>query len=139
MTQPTRTRDQGWYWLAASVCLVSFAQLAFKFAMSRLPGEPGIASYLAIFEGAHLVPVLLPLLLGLIAYTASVFCWLLTLARLPLSLAYPSLSLSYLLVYLGATLLPAFDEPTSLARVAGVVLVVIGVILVGRQPEEGKS
>jgi len=132
-----RTGDRsGWYWLFGSVVLVAFAQLVFKFAMEHLPGEPGLAGYLRMLAPEYVVPVLVPILFGLVAYTASVFCWLNTLARLPLSLAYPSLALSYLLVILGATLLPMFHEAVTATRLLGVALVMVGVILVGRQGDD---
>ena len=120
----------GWFWLSISVALVSAAQLLLKFGMQQLPPDQGLAAYLDIIRPDHIVPVALPIFLGLVGYVVSVLCWIGTLARLPLSVAYPSLALSYLLVYAGATVLPMFDEKGSVIRLAGILLVIGGVWLV---------
>ena len=52
--------------------------------------------------------------------------WLGALARLPVSVAYPMLSLSFLLVVLGAAWVPGLAEPLNAQRALGVVLVVLG-------------
>ena len=110
-----------------SVVLVSVAQLALKFGMSAMPAAAG--------EGwldGNLVPGLhwWWLVLGLACYAASMAVWIKVLTYLPLSLAYPLLSLSYVLVFLVATALPVFAETASWQRFAGVALVVFGVLLV---------
>ena len=116
--------------MSVSVVLVSFAQLSLKFAMQNLPVAPDIESYMEIFGPKYLVSVVLPIALGLGSYVVSVLCWIGTLARLPLSMAYPSLALSYLVVYFGATLLPMFDESADTVRLVGIALVIAGVWLV---------
>jgi undecaprenyl phosphate-alpha-L-ara4N flippase subunit ArnF len=66
---------------------------------------------------------------GMVCYGTSMFCWLAALGRLPLNLAYPLLSLSYPLVYLGAVLLPFFNETVNAQRLAGIGLIMLGVAL----------
>lgn len=107
-------------WLSASVLLVSVAQLSLKYAMQLWP----------LASNTELVSFLLPLGAGLSCYALSVGCWLVTLRHLPLNLAYPLLSLSYLLVYVSAVWLPVFNEVFSMRRFAGVVLLIVGIILV---------
>lgn len=52
-------------------------------------------------------------------------CWMLALNRLPLSYAYPFMGLSFVLVmFLSAVL---FGEPLTLAKVAGALLICLGV------------
>ncbi|HKI73314.1 MAG TPA: 4-amino-4-deoxy-L-arabinose-phosphoundecaprenol flippase subunit ArnF [Pseudomonadales bacterium] len=123
----------GWLWLSVSVVLVSAAQLLLKFGIQQLPPDQGLAAYLEIIAPANIVPIALPIVLGLGGYVISVLCWIGTLARLPLSMAYPSLALSYLLVYAGAMVLPAFDEKGSAIRLGGILLVIAGVWLVSLQ------
>ena len=122
----------GWRWLTISVLLVSFAQLALKYAMQHLPAGQGLEVYLAMLRPGYFVSVDLPVALGLMAYIASVLCWIGTLSRLPLSMAYPALALSYLFVYFGAVFLPMFAEQVDPVRLLGIALVIFGVWLVSR-------
>ncbi len=68
--------------------------------------------------------------LGMACYGASVCVWLAALSKAPVSTAYPMLSLGYIVVagvsvvWLGETLSPA--------KVAGIALICLGVILVSR-------
>ena len=75
---------------------------------------------------------------GFVCYAISMLAWLGVLARFQLSFAYPLLGLSYVMVYLGAVAWPKLAEPLSLVRLAGILLVVVGVGLVavsGRSAE----
>lgn len=69
---------------------------------------------------------------GLACYVLSMLFWLNVLVYLPLSVAYPLLSLSYVIVYLAATQVPAWGEAASDRRTAGILLIVLGVSLVSR-------
>jgi drug/metabolite transporter (DMT)-like permease len=74
-----------------------------------------------------------PWVVGALAVTALALpIWLLVLGRLPLSYAYPLVSLSFVLVTLGGAAL--LHEPLNASRIVGVALIVAGVILVGRDP-----
>lgn len=128
------TRTSGWFWLSVSVLLVSFAQLSLKFAMQQMPGEPGVDMIIAMIQPAHWFDVVLPIVLGMSSYVLSVVCWIGTLSRLPLSMAYPSLALSYLLVFAGAVLLPWFQEDWEVSRLVGIGCVIFGVWLVSLPP-----
>ncbi|GAA2479869.1 hypothetical protein [Streptomyces gobitricini] len=66
--------------------------------------------------------------LGLAVFAISAIAWMSTLARVPLSIAYPFNALGYLLIVLaGSTLL---HERTSVWTWAGSLLVVIGLVTV---------
>lgn len=68
-------------------------------------------------------------LAGLAMAFAAALSWMLALTRLPLSRAYPFTALSLVLVVAcGAWL---FAEPIGPARIAGVALICLGVLLVG--------
>ena len=67
---------------------------------------------------------------GLGCYGVSLLAWLVALTRYPLSLIYPLLGLSYVLVYLGATHWPYLMEPSSPQRGVGTALIAIGVAIV---------
>ncbi|WP_108649002.1 4-amino-4-deoxy-L-arabinose-phosphoundecaprenol flippase subunit ArnF [Dongshaea marina] len=121
---------RSWLAIAASVILVTIAQLIMKQGMTELP--PLSSQLLAISElKAHWQAILL-VCIGLGCYALSLGCWMLALVRLPLSLAYPCLSISYILVTLFASLL--FDEPFSIAAVFGSCLILLGVTLITYKP-----
>ena len=67
------------------------------------------------------------LLVGIACYFVAVPLWVRVLRDLPLSRAYPLLSLSYPLVYLGAVLW--LGELVSVQRTAGTLLVTLGALL----------
>lgn len=131
-----RDYRKGLTFAAASVVLVSVAQLALKFGVTQVAVDAwrGWRDWRPLLDAVLAPAVLLPVAGGMACYGASMFCWLAALARLPLNLAYPLLSLSYPLVYVGAALLPVFDEGLSARRVAGVALIMLGVaLLMGRR------
>jgi undecaprenyl phosphate-alpha-L-ara4N flippase subunit ArnF len=111
-----------------SVLLVSGAQLAMRWSMSRLPSPEQWLSAdiplgpLAVVLGA------------IVAYALSMLCWLIALRDLPLGRAYSLLSISYALVYLAAASLPLFHEDFSLSKSLGVALVILGVITINSRP-----
>ena len=121
-------KRQGLAWCAASIALVTLAQLALKWSVGQLPSlSPEMLPRL--LEAGFRLPFAL-LAAGVSAYALSMACWFFALRRLPLSYAYPLLSLSYVLVYLLAAVLPWFGETATLFRTAGVALIVFGVRLI---------
>lgn len=112
-----------------SVLLVSAAQLALKYGMLNWPAPHAPAQMLAALPQLSWLHVLLPIGAGIGCYGLSVLCWIAALGRLPLSLAYPLLSLSYPLVYIGAALLPVFHEAINGRRLAGIALIMVGIVL----------
>lgn len=111
-----------------SVLLVSAAQLAMRWSMSRLPTPEHWLS--APIDLSAVVVVLAAIL----AYALSMLCWLLALRDVPLGRAYSLLSISYALVYLLAASLPLFNEAFSLSKSLGVALVILGVITINSRP-----
>jgi multidrug transporter EmrE-like cation transporter len=71
-----------------------------------------------------------PILGGLALYVISVVFWILALSRVDVSVAYPMLSIGYIVSALAGWLL--FSEAVSPARVAGIVVIIVGVWLVAR-------
>jgi multidrug transporter EmrE-like cation transporter len=71
-----------------------------------------------------------PILGGLALYVISVVFWILALSRVDVSVAYPMLSIGYIVSALAGWLL--FSEAVSAARVAGIVVIIVGVWLVAR-------
>lgn len=119
---------KGTFWALCSVVLVSVAQLLLRSAMVALPpvAEPLtlLAALLLFAPGSGM------LLLGLSGYVASMGCWYLALHRMALSLAYALLSLSYILVWIAAIVLPGWNEAFSWTGLAGVGLIIAGVLVI---------
>lgn len=101
-----------------SVLLSSVAQLLLKLLMRHR-----VVSWGLVHE---------PLLwAGFGAYGASAVLWLWVLSRLPLVVAYPLVSLNFVLVTVGAAWV--LREPISWSVLSGLALIVGGLLLVVRQ------
>ena len=72
----------------------------------------------------------LPTLVGLGFYAVSAVLYVIALRRIPVSLAFPSVSISYAVIALLGYLL--WSEPLGWAQVAGIALICTGVILLYR-------
>jgi undecaprenyl phosphate-alpha-L-ara4N flippase subunit ArnF len=116
--------------MTASIILSSLAQLSMKVSMVLLADTTAeTSSLLQLLFDPY---VLIWLSVGLGSYAISLVFWLFAIARLDLSLAYPMLSLSYVLVYLVAINLPILAETFSWERSLGILIVTLGVILIAR-------
>lgn len=69
-------------------------------------------------------------LLGLTTFALSACLWLLVLARVDVSLAYPFVGLGFIVTMVLAVLI--LKEPLSIARIAGTLLIVVGVVVISR-------
>lgn len=118
----------GWLFALCSVLLVSGAQLLMKWAMIQLPPLDRLSAFLSVLW-TFSAPVQ-ALLTGLMAYALSMLCWLLALRRMPLSRAYPLLSLSYLLVWGVALWIPALNESFFWGKLVGGGFILAGVLLI---------
>jgi drug/metabolite transporter (DMT)-like permease len=105
-----------------TLILVS-GQFLWKYGMSRSTG--GFGSLKGILQ-LFLSPYVLS---GLAMYGAATVLWLFILSRVPLSLAYPIQSMAYILAVIGAYYI--FHEPLNAAKIAGCILILAGVSLIG--------
>jgi multidrug transporter EmrE-like cation transporter len=67
---------------------------------------------------------------GLVCYVASVGIWMLVLSRTEVSVAYPLSSLGYVATAVAAWYF--FSEPMTVTRIAGIVVIIVGVYLVAK-------
>jgi multidrug transporter EmrE-like cation transporter len=104
-----------------SVGLGAVGQIAFKYGAIELEKNPGITL---------LDKLKAPIVLGLILYGVSTIIYLMVLRRMNLSVAYPMISLGYVLVFIASYFL--FHEPMSYLRVAGMVCIILGIMMVTR-------
>lgn len=107
--------------LLIAIALGVAGQLLLKFGMLRQPS----------FRVAEIGGILRngPVVLGFGCYGLSVLLYLQALANLDLSLAYPTVSLGYVLVIVMSRLL--FNESVSAMRWTAVMIICLGVVLVG--------
>ena len=112
-----------------SVSLSAIAQIALKTGMS----SPRIQSAIQNAPGIDLVWDIATnwfVIFGLALYFFGALVWLLVLARVDVTMAYPFVGLGFILtMILGAWFL---SEPVSAIRIVGTLLVVAGVALISR-------
>jgi len=112
-------------YVLATVGFGLYGQLVLKWQLSSVGAAP--------HSMAELGPFLLRALLNpwVLSSVASAFLgmltWMAALSRLPLSQAYPFVSLSFPLVLVSSWL--AFGEPLTVVKVLGVMLIMAGLIV----------
>jgi len=114
--------------ILTGVMLNALAQLLLKAGARTIAGLPlSLDNAWTIAERLAVNP---PILCGLVCYAVSVVVWILALARVEVSVAYPMLSIGYVVNALAAWLL--FAEALTPARMAGIGVIIAGVWLVAR-------
>jgi multidrug transporter EmrE-like cation transporter len=114
--------DASPYVLLLLAILVGVAgQLLLKFGMARQP-EFRLVDTAGVLCSA-------PVLMGFGCYGVSTVLYLQVLAKLELSLAYPTVSLGYVLVIIMSRMI--FKESVSWMRWMAVTIICVGVVLVG--------
>jgi multidrug transporter EmrE-like cation transporter len=110
------------------VLLNAVAQLLLKAGSGALAGIELRATNAMAIAGRLVLNA--PIIGGLVCYAISVVVWILALSRVEVSVAYPMLSVGYVVNALAAWWL--FDESLSATRIAGIAVILIGVWLVAR-------
>lgn len=88
------------------------------------------------FSAANILPVGLKLatewhiLVALCCYALSVVIWILALSRVPVSIAFPMLSMAYVVNAIAAYYL--LGEPFSSTKLVGMGVIILGVIVISR-------
>ncbi|HNT30645.1 MAG TPA: hypothetical protein PKL83_06870 [bacterium] len=112
--------------LLVNVALGVAGQTLIKWGVDRVGGF-ALAHWLAFAKASFTNPAIL---LGEFLYGMSAILWLVVLSKINLSIAYPMLSLGYILVLgISAWL---FHEPVQAINIVGVILICGGVVLVSR-------
>jgi len=94
------------------------------------------AAQLLLKAGTNAVPLGLRLAVephvlgGLACYVVSVAVWLVALSRVPVSIAYPMLSIGYVVNAIAARYM--LGEALTPMRLAGIAVIIVGVFLVAR-------
>jgi multidrug transporter EmrE-like cation transporter len=114
--------------LVTGVLLNAAAQLLLKAGTNRI-GE-------FAYSLENVVPIGLrvasspPILAGVACYVVSLVVWILALSRVPVSVAYPMLSIGYIVNAIAAWWL--FGESLPAQKIVGIGFIVLGVYLVAR-------
>lgn len=114
--------------ILTGVLLNAIAQLALKASVNE-SGPIGL-DLSSLFSSAGSLAFNAWLWLGLVCYAVSVVVWILALSRVDVSIAYPMLSIGYILNAVAAWKL--FEEPLSLGRLAGIGIIILGVYVLAR-------
>ncbi len=114
--------------LMAGVLLNAAAQLLLKAGTNRV-GAFAFTLDALVPAGLRLATSP-PILAGLGCYVVSVVVWILGLSRVPVSVAYPMLSVGYVVNALAAWAL--FGESLAAQKLVGIAFIVAGVFLVAR-------
>jgi multidrug transporter EmrE-like cation transporter len=117
-----------WTMLISSVLLNAIAQLMLKAATVRLgtlwPAENSLLhnTFRVVFQPFTLG--------GLICYGVSIVLWIVVLSRVPIGVAYPMLSIGYIVNAIAGYLL--FHEVLNTTQMAGIAVIIMGVFLITR-------
>lgn len=112
-------------YVLATVGLGLYGQLVLKWQMSSMgPAPHGLPALLPFLLKAMLNPWVLS---SIFSAFLGMVTWMATLSRLPLSQAYPFVSLSFPLVLFSSWLV--FGEPLTAFKVLGVALIMAGLIV----------
>ena len=95
----------------------------------------GIAGQLLLKAGADAPDIISQLmrpstLAGLALYGSAAFLYIIALRKIPVSVAFPSVSLSYAIVAVLGHFL--FGEPFGIKQIGGIVLIMGGVVLINQ-------
>lgn len=119
--------------LLVSVTLIAAGQLFMRRGMLEFGEIDSFAAFVnLVWSGLAAPSTIAYVWAGMIVYAAAVMVWLQVLSRMALSLAFPMMSISYVLVYLGAAFWPALAEPIGWYRIAGTTLIMLGVGMVAQ-------
>lgn len=114
--------------MVASALLTVAANLLLRAGVEGAGVAPGLADLPATLWRLARQPLFD---LGFLLYGLAALLWFRVIASEPLSTAYPLLvSLTFVLVTLGAVVF--YREPVSLAKMAGLAVILVGILIVSR-------
>ena len=124
-TVPSRTSLRLFLFLAAFIVLDTATQIAFKVASESVEG---MSFGLGFLKVALTTPALW---ITVLCYIATFIVWMAVLMRMDLNRAFPLTALAYVTVPVLAFMF--FGEQLPLARIAGIALIIAGVVMIGSE------
>ena len=119
---------RGYLFACLSIIFAVLGQVILKFGIDKSLNINNLKSINNLLD-FFLVSSNPSVLLGLIFYGLSAFLWIVVLSELDLSIAYPILGLTYILVLLLSFFF--LGESLSILKVTGTLFVLFGVALIG--------
>lgn len=117
-----------WLYVTTTVLLTVYGQLVVKWQVGRAGEFPAaVGDKLQFLLRLAVSPWMISVFIA--AFVAAL-AWMAAMTRLELSRAYPFVGLSFVLVMVGSAVL--FDERLTVSKVAGVVLIVLGLAVGSR-------
>jgi len=112
--------------ILVNACLLVAGQMLWKWGLQGQTLDlRHVRSVLALLTSPAIVG-------GMVLYVVATVLWLYVLSRVPLSVAYPTQSVAYILGVIGAFVW--FGEPITVWKVLGCLLIMAGVSLIGFAP-----
>ncbi len=105
-------------------------------AMGQIVMKKGMQIYGGVVSAGSVWGQLIPILktpqvlIGFICYAVSAVLWIAVLSNIDLSLAYPMVSLAYVVVFVASWLF--LGEQISTLRIVGLLIIVSGVVVISR-------
>ncbi|KAF1708599.1 EamA family transporter [Pseudoxanthomonas sacheonensis] len=112
-----------WAMVGATIAFTTYGQIVLKWQVAIRSG--GTTDFVRSIPELLLRPWVIS---AFVAAFAASLCWMVAITRLELSRAYPFMALNFILVSLLA--IPLFGESFGLMKVAGVLLVVAGLVAI---------
>ena len=116
-----------------NVALAATGQIVLKYGTVKLgaiqPGQSPLMAMVGSLKSMFTNPYIFA---GMAIYAFSAITWIIILRRVPLSFAYPMISLSYVMVVLLTAIVPPpVREKIPLLAIPGLFLICMGVSLIG--------
>jgi multidrug transporter EmrE-like cation transporter len=121
--------NSGFVFALIGVALNTAAQLFLKATTNRV-GEISLDK--PILNTAFSIGSVPAFYAGMACYAISIVVWLVALSKLPVSVAYPLLSVGY--VFNAILAYALFDESLSMQKLIGIGFIILGVVIVARAP-----
>lgn len=109
--------------LFLSIILLSFGQISLKHGINLCPPQPESTSILKTLINPYVI-------LGYIFYGTASILGLFVLKQFPVSVAFPSMSLTYVIVMISSAMF--FGEKFTNFKFIGLSLIILGVVFISR-------
>ncbi len=110
--------------LLTSIALGAVGQLLFKYASRILPAP----SHLGVWRWLIELFTTGSVLAAFACFAVSAVLWIAALRETPLTVAYPMVALSYIIIFAGSHFL--FSEPITWVKVVGASLIIAGIVII---------
>ncbi len=118
---------RGIYFVLISVLFNVSGQYSIKVGMNRFGVIEVNSAIFSVFSKLLIQP---SIILGLVFYILSAFSWLIALSKLELSIAYPMLSIGYVILMFVSYFF--LNESLGINKIIGTLLIVGGIVFISR-------